>query len=162
MQTSIDGVRWRLRFRHIRKPVGSGFRGTTQCFVEVFEKHVELEGWFSVPGCYGETSCSRRDQFDKETGRQYALIRALRAGLEKNAITKQIASVLIHTYAVSAGKRQRLLADDLLVKGFKSLYDAVFDPDGLWKWHASVKQASAGQFDLLEAAIEGELESLAS
>ena len=138
MQTTIDGVRWRLRFRHVRA-VGTKGQPSTQCFVEVWEKHVELEGWFSVTGVYGETTCSRKDNFEKETGRQYALLRALRAGLVKGAITKQVASQLIHSYAVSGGRKPRLLADDLSLKGFRSLYDAVFDPERLWDWHASVK-----------------------
>lgn len=147
MQTTIDGVRWRLRFRHTRPPNG---QSSTQCFVEVWEKHAELEGWFSAPGVYGETTCSRKDNFERETGRQFALLRALRAGLKLSMITQQIASALIHAYALSGGKRQRLLSHDLTLKGFRSLYDAVFDPDRLWEWHSRIKQAELAE---LESAL---------
>ena len=164
MMTVIDNVRWRLRFHHTQKPPKSGKRGVTQCWVEVWEKHVELEGWFSVPGTYGETSCGRRDNFTRETGRQFALVRALRAALQKGSIDKTTASALIHAYVQSAPKG-RVMCDDLLLRGFRSLYDAVFDPLKLWEWHTSNKRPgidelniALGQLNLRDQSTQHELQ----
>jgi hypothetical protein len=134
MNTTIDDVKWRLRFRHTRKPPATGIHGVTQCWVEVWEKHVELEGWFSVPGAYGETRCGRRDNFTREVGRQFAMVRALRGLLVKDTAFKPHIAALLLAYAKSSPSG-RLMCDDLFMRGFKSLYDAVFDPDRLWDFH---------------------------
>lgn len=175
MQATIDGVRWRLRFQHqgnrvpkfadqaelqawVRRQRKSRRNGSTFCFIEIYEDLVEVHGWRPVFSDF--TFCGRGDAFQKEQGRQFSLIRVLRSwatfsleGLDplsddykaKLKATRRVQSALIAAY-VESGNRK--LCRDIHMKGFVNIYDAVFDPDGLWAEEAVMK--AADEADRLE------------
>ena len=124
MQATVDGVRWRLHFEHtppaLRKSKGN-VKAVTLCSIEQYEMigegETRMEGW-RVLGA-NTTSCGRKDRFTKEQGRQFAMIRTLRAV----DLPKPVKAKLIEAYIKSGN---RFMCHDLWAKGFDSLYDCVF------------------------------------
>lgn len=188
MQATVDGVRWRLRFRHddlgkvpkfknegeyeewLRRTTAGLKRrkGHTLCFVEVYEVYgSEIQGW--IPESVGATKCGRSEsRFDKEQGRQFSMIRALRelneklppvgdtgesisAFHRKRRELNNLQRMLVSAYIRSGN---RVMCKDLEAKGFINLYDAVFDPHDIWGFEERFKarQKEAERRDKEEAA----------
>lgn len=108
MLTTVDGVKWRLRFHHHRLVRGKG--GSTRCSIEQWVRantSSETEGWLTHTE--GVTICGRKDNFTKETGRQYALLRAL----QTSGLGKATKAALITAYLKSGNHDQRTMCDDL-------------------------------------------------
>ena len=138
MKAIVDGVEWRLRFtrkvngRMVEKEikgqlrrvfvneVHDGIWGYTECRVEARLKQQlgggsETSMW--VPqGEIGRTKCGRSEKgFDAETGRQYALVRAM---VGRNP---KLVAALVTEY-IKSGRRGLCL--DLRRHGLKTLYQA--------------------------------------
>jgi len=118
LQTTINGIRWRLCFRHgISKPgqkTKKSRRGWTECTIESWT------GGAWTQQSNGFTSCGPGDNFRKETGRQFALVRALRALKVPTAVKTS----LITAYIKSGNREVRQQSDDLFFRGFRNLYEA--------------------------------------
>lgn len=145
MHTVVDGTRWRLRFLHYFAKPGQhgkkGRKGTTTCFVERWEvrgiggdgsiagAYMMTSGW--VPEASGMAVCGRSERgYDKEIGRQFSLIRALRS--ERPELSKEVKSALVTAYIHSA-KDRRVCADVLAqpvklgeARVWHNLYEPVF------------------------------------
>ena len=135
MHTTVNGTRYRLRFLHYFKKDGGtgkkGRKGTTTCFVEVWSRRgpveAPIEGW--VPISSGMATCGRSEAgFYKEQGRQFSLIRALRQDFPER--TNELVGALVTAYVQSGKDTVRMPCYDLFVRGYSSIYDAVFS--GEW------------------------------
>ena len=125
MQATVDGVRWRLQFEHTPPELrqeGKHRKAGTICRVEYYSKETApaREGWVTVSNRLAW--CGRKDKFTKEYGRQFALVRALRVA----PVTKPVKAQLIRAYLTSG---QRPLCEDMAHRGYKSLYDCVFQEE---------------------------------
>ena len=77
-------------------------------------------GW-RVIGSAG-TRCGRKDNYRKEQGRQFSMVRALKGA----DIPKPVKAELITAYIRSAKRYRRNVCLDMARKGVSNLYDAVF------------------------------------
>lgn len=152
MHTVVNGTRYRLRFLHYFKPGKRGKKGkqgTTTCFVEMWSKReagggLSIEGW--APISSGMATCGRNEQgFYKEQGRQFSLIRALRQDFPE--ATNELRGALITAYVQSGKETTRMPCYDLFVRGYRSLYDAVFSNNWPTKLRLEVKYQYEGEHD---------------
>lgn len=155
MMAVVDGKRWRIRFNHtIVKPgqrAPHRRKGLTQCSIEVWSETPEEAGFTSAEGwtriASGSAVCgSSEPHFQKEKGRQFALIRALAA----DTISRTVKGALLTAYIKSGGAHGRGLCHDLRVAddGWvhnHTLYDVVFGgryPDFIAKVKESLVKES--------------------
>lgn len=129
MRTTVNGTQFRLRFVHFNFGTTSVVprrqrRGYTACVIErcVTVGEAAKKSW--VPLGKGEAACGAKDNFNKEVGRQFALVRAL----QNTDVDNKVKAGLLQDYLMSK-RKGRELCEDLYARGFVNLFEPVFRPD---------------------------------
>lgn len=134
MQAIVDGKKWRLRFEHfvpetkgLSKSKTKKLRPFTVCSIERWDETPlgsgeKVVGW--RPVAFDKTKCGPQDAFNKESGRQFSMVYALR----QETVPKPVKSALIQAYMRSA-PNGRMLCYDLFLRGYENFFDAVFRED---------------------------------
>lgn len=97
MKFELDGKTYRIFFTRHKDENGKPWM--TECAIKVLvEEPVDAPKVYELV-CAGVATCSTRDCFNKELGRQIALGRALKEGQVEGVVTVELAGLALEAYA---------------------------------------------------------------